>query len=114
MLLGFSVQPVSDPSLAVGRVKANARRKRFRRARLKFSYRRSDAFYREIANRNAAFQSYPVHTGPGSKPEHFHVKPKNRNMEETFNERVFITSSLLATGTKSQIYYVDHKLKWYR
>jgi len=65
------------------------------------------AFLSEMANRNAAFQSYPVHTGPGSKPGHRHVKPKNRYMEETFNEGIVNISSHLSTAGKSQIYYVN-------
>lgn len=72
------------------------------------------AFLSEMAKGNAAFQSYPVHTGPGSKPGRCHVKPKNRNMEETFNESVFSVLSLPSTGVKSQIYYVNAARELYR
>jgi hypothetical protein len=71
-------------------------------------------FLSEMAKRNAAFQSCPVRTGPGSKPGHCHVKPKNRNMEETFNESVFNILSLLSTGVKSQIYNVNAAREPYR
>jgi hypothetical protein len=54
---------------------------------------------------NAAFQSCPVHTGPGSATGHRHVKPKNRSMEKIpWRWGVTVSPSNVSTPAKSQIY----------
>jgi hypothetical protein len=72
------------------------------------------ALLSEMKNRNAAFQFYPVHTGPGSKPELCHVKPINRNMEETFTREFLLLHLIPQQVGKSQIYYVNAASESYR
>jgi hypothetical protein len=106
----FDIDGFRRSPLAVGRANAHAPPERFQGIDEDSDTADPAAFLGKMTNRNAAFQSCPVHTGPGSKPGHCHVKPKNRNMEETFNKGFLIIYPIPQRGAKVKFIMSIHQV----